>query len=173
MLGHRAIDIRIELRRLAAIEPAIIAHDANLAVAQFLDAIDLRWRPRVSGFGVLPQHQQRQFAGIIDTGVHVVLGDRRGAGIKPEMAWQQIDLGCECGVFAWRDLGKRRDFCDPGFGFIKAPLLDRRLLGRGGIGEDIANAQVIILEISNLPFSCTAWCSTPTIRQAGKVAGCS
>jgi hypothetical protein len=92
MLGHRAIDIRIELRRLAAIEPAIIAHDANLAVAQFLDAIDLRWRPRVSGFGVLPQHQQRQFAGIIDTGVHVVLGDRRGAGIKPKMAWQQIDL---------------------------------------------------------------------------------
>ena len=146
VLGLRAADIRIELRRLAPIEPAVIAHDPNFAVAKFLDAVDLPWQPRVSGFGVFPRHQQRQFAGIIDTGVHVILGNGRGASVKPEVAWQPIGLSCKGCVPAWRDLGECYDLCDSHFRFIKAPPLDWRFLGRSGIGEDIANPQVIILE---------------------------
>jgi hypothetical protein len=36
------LDIGVKLRRFAPVEAAIVAHDANPAVAQFLDAVDPR-----------------------------------------------------------------------------------------------------------------------------------
>lgn len=47
MLGRPVLDISIILRRFAAVEPPIVAHHANFAVPQALDAIDSLRHPAV------------------------------------------------------------------------------------------------------------------------------
>jgi hypothetical protein len=52
-----SLNVSIILRRLAAVEPAIIAHYAHAAMAQPLDAVDLFWRPETGGLGIRPGHE--------------------------------------------------------------------------------------------------------------------
>ena len=73
------------MRRLAAVEPAVIAHDADRAVAKIRDAIDLLGRPTRRSLRVLPCHQQRQLSGVIDAGVDVVLDDAAAGWIEPTL----------------------------------------------------------------------------------------
>src|ERR1700749_3572057 len=57
MLGLAPLDVRIELRRLAAIEPAVIAHHADPAMPQFLDAIDFLRLPGFRRLRIFPADQ--------------------------------------------------------------------------------------------------------------------
>jgi hypothetical protein len=62
MLGLSALYVSIILRRLAAIEAAVIAHHADGAVSQALNAVDLLRHPAIDSLRVNPGDQKRDFA---------------------------------------------------------------------------------------------------------------
>src|ERR1700744_6064842 len=106
MFRLSAFDVRIELRRLSPVKSAVVAYDADLAVPERLDTVDLPGRPRVSRFRIFPAHEQRQLSRIVDTGEHIMLDDGAVLEIEAKMGRQQIGSGGKNGALGRHDLGK-------------------------------------------------------------------
>src|SRR5580704_1434487 len=62
-----------ELRRLPAIELAVVTHDANPPVAQHLEAKRLLGHPTAGRARLFPQNKQRKLSRIVDAFAHVVV----------------------------------------------------------------------------------------------------
>src|ERR1700722_1450938 len=122
MPGLAVFDIRIILRGLAPIEAAIVAHDADPAVLQLIDAIDLPGRPGVSNPGVLPGDQQRHFAGVTDAGKDVEIDHAVRLGIQTDMPRARVDLLAKVGTVARSDLGESHKFLRTDLRLINAVL---------------------------------------------------
>src|SRR5882724_5574723 len=135
------LDVLVILRRLAAVEPAVVTHHAHAAMAQRLDAVDLSWCPETAGLGVRPGHQQRHLAGIVDARPYIMLGDRAVRQMEAEMRRHQTGLRR---AVARRDLGEGDELGLAYLGLVKAALQDRRFPRRIGIGGDVADAQMVI-----------------------------
>src|ERR1700709_1343180 len=117
MSGFASLDVVIELRGFPAIEAAVIAHHANLAVSKLFDTVDFLWHPCVRRLGVLPRQYQRHLAGIVDAGPNVVLDNGAVVQVEPEMRRQQIGLFGERRTLYGYDLGEGRKLRLAGLGF--------------------------------------------------------
>jgi len=80
------LDLRIELRRLAAIGHPVLANDANATMAQLTSGYRLR-RPTLGGGRILPCDEKQQLARIGDALEDLLIDDALATGLRqPEVA---------------------------------------------------------------------------------------
>src|SRR5262249_4635327 len=141
-----ALGVGIKLRRLAPVKAAILAHDANAAMAQLFDPLDFPGRPAACRLRILPSDQERELSRIVDAVVDVMVNDAAVLQVYSEMSGQQIGLACESRILVRRYLGEGCNLRRADLGLIETQLPDRRLPGRIGVEGRLADAQAIILE---------------------------
>src|SRR6185437_294884 len=141
-----SLGILIILPRLATIEAAVLADDANLAVPERRDSIELFGRPALGRLGILPGDEKTHFSRVVDARPDIVLDDAAVAQIEPEMARQEVRLRREGGPLDGHDLGEGRELARAGLGFVETALMHGGFLRRIGVGRHIADPQVIVLK---------------------------
>src|SRR6476620_8620348 len=90
MPGLASLRIRMELRCLATIEHAVVTHDPYPAMPQTLDSAGFHRRPLARGPCILPRHQQRQLARVVDAGEQIVLDDAVAGQVEAERRKQIV-----------------------------------------------------------------------------------